>query len=194
VRPVVLRGGVEVASPLDVAAGFLERYGRYETDVDSRPMSFAEVDLRRANRGGARISAAEIAVILERRSAIEHALRALDPRASLAAHSVPWAPLTKLFEPFAGVSGVGFSKMTKALHKKRPALIPMLDSVVQAYLPAADSGAPFAERAAAMTRSYKEDVDRNRVVLREVKRDLAARGVGVTEVRLLDLMIWAAFT
>ena len=47
---------------------------------------------------------------------------------------IPWAPLARLFEAFAGIRGVGFSKMTKALHKKRPALIPMLDSVVQAYL------------------------------------------------------------
>ena len=30
-----------------------------------------------------------------------------------------------------GIRGVGFSKMTKALHPKRPALIPMVDSVVQ---------------------------------------------------------------
>ena len=192
-RPVVLRGRVEIANPLDVATGFLERYSRYETDIDSSPTSFEEVDLRRANRGGARISAAEIAAILERRRTIERALRAVDPDASLAARDVPWAPLTHLFEVFAGIPGVGFSKMTKALHKKRPALIPMLDSVIQAYLPAGDAAASFGERAVALTRSYKEDVDRNRVALREVRRDLAARDLQVTEVRLLDLMIWAAF-
>jgi hypothetical protein len=31
-------------------------------------------------------------------------------------------------------SGAGLSKMTKALRPKRPALIPMLDTVVQKYL------------------------------------------------------------
>jgi hypothetical protein len=63
-------------------------------------------------------------------------LRKVDPDASLAdaTSSIPWMPLTQLFEAFADIRGIGFSKMTKALHRKRPALIPMLDSVVHAYL------------------------------------------------------------
>ena len=193
-RPVVLRRGAEVADPLEVAVEFLVRYGGYETDVDASPTSFEEADLRRANRGGARISAAEIAAILERRREIERALRALEPDASLAARSIPWAPLARLFDGFAGIRGVGFSKMTKALHKKRPALIPMLDSVVQAYLdePPQPEGS-FGQQAIALVRAYKVELDRNRAVLREAKRELARRGHMVTEVRLLDLMIWAAF-
>jgi hypothetical protein len=190
---VVLRGGVEISNPLEVAAGYLESWTTYETDLDSSPMSFEEADLRRANRGGARISSAEIAAILERRATIERTLRAIRPSASLAARSIPWTQLTGLYDAFGGIRGVGLSKMTKALHKKRPALIPMLDSVVQAYLPDDDPSAPFGERATALTRRYKEDLDLNRAVLRAVKSDLAARGHPVTEVRLLDLMIWSAF-
>ena len=83
--------------------------------------------------------------------------------------------------------------MTKALHKKRPALIPMLDSIVQAYLAADAAGESFGERATTLVRGYKVDLDRNRVVLRAVQGELARRGYDVTEVRLLDLMIWAAF-
>ena len=187
----VLRGA-EVVNPLEVAVGFLEKWA-YEADVDASPMSFEEADLRRANRGGARISAAEIAAILERRRDIERALRAIPADLSLAARSIPWAPLTRLFDAFAGIRGVGFSKMTKALHKKRPALIPMLDSIVQTYLAADAAGESFGERATALVRGYKVDLDRNRVVLRAVRRELARRGYDVTEVRLLDLMIWAAF-
>jgi hypothetical protein len=47
---------------------------------------------------------------------------------------VPWVALGQLFGAFAGIGGVGFSKMIKAMHPKRPALIPMLDSIVQKYL------------------------------------------------------------
>ena len=187
----VLRGA-EVVNPLEVAVGFLEKWA-YEADVDASPMSFEEADLRRANRGGARISAAEIAAILERRRDIERALRAIPADLSLAARSIPWAPLTRLFDAFAGIRGVGFSKMTKALHKKRPALIPMLDSIVQTYLAADAAGESFGERATALVRGYKVDLDRNRVVLRAVRRELARRGYDVTEVRVLDLMIWSAF-
>src|SRR5213080_1303391 len=133
---IILRGGVELENPLELALEFLAAYSSYEAYDSSGPASFDEGDLRQANRGGARISAAEIAAILERRGEIESALRKVPRDASLAdpASSIPWIPLTRLFDTFADIRGVGFSKMTKTLHRKRPALIPMLDSVVQAYL------------------------------------------------------------
>jgi uncharacterized protein DUF6308 len=162
-------------------------------------MSFAETDLRRANRGGARISAAEIAAVLERRSEIEDALRSISVDASLtaAASAVPWTSLTRLFEGFAGIRGVGFSKMAKTLHPKRPALIPILDSVVQTYLAEDEDRkepASFGERATELVHSYKRDLDRNRSALRAVRRDLAHRGYSITDVRLLDVLIWSVAT
>ena len=195
VRPVVLRNGVDIDDPLSVVLGFLEAGWAYDVGDASAPASFGESDLRLANRGGARISAAEIAAVLERRRAIERALRAVAPDASLAgaASSVPWLPLRQLFDSFADIRGVGFSKMTKALHRKRPALIPMLDSVVQKYLESDDLGAqaPFGERALGLVRGYKRDLDRNRSAVRTVRRELARRSYEVSEVRILDLLIWS---
>jgi hypothetical protein len=169
--PIVLRGGVEVENPLELALEFLAGIPAMRTYDSSGPASFDESDLRQASRGGARISAAEIAAILERRGEIERALRKIQPEASLAdaTSSIPWIALTRIFDAFADIRGVGFSKMTKALHPKRPALIPMLDSVVQTYLTSDDararSSGSFGERAIALVRSYKRDLDRNRSVL-----------------------------
>jgi uncharacterized protein DUF6308 len=194
---LVLRGDVEVEHPLELALGFLAAYSGYEAGDASGPMSFDESDLRLANRGGARISAVEIAAILERRREIERALRRVHPDASLADEtgSIPWLLLTRLFDDFAGMRGVGFSKMTKALHPKRPALIPMLDSVVQAYLTSGDpettSSGSFGERAIALVRSYKHDLDRNQALLLGLRRELASRGYRLTEVRILDILIWS---
>jgi hypothetical protein len=194
---ITLRGGIEVENPLRLALEFLEAYSGYEGGDDSAPFSFDESDLRRANRGGARISAAEIGAILERRGQIERALRRIPPDASLAVatSSIPWIPLTRLFDAFADIRGVGFSKMTKALHRKRPALIPMLDSVVQSYLatddPETRAEGSFGVRAVALVRSYKRDLDRNRSALLEIQRELASRGHRLTEVRILDLVIWS---
>jgi hypothetical protein len=113
-----------------------------------------------------------------------------------AARSIPWVPLTRLFDHFGDIRGVGFSKMTKALHPKRPALIPMLDSFVQAYLTADDPGTlepqSFGDRATALVRSYKRDLDRNRSALHGLQRALAGRGYLLTEVRILDILIWSA--
>jgi hypothetical protein len=194
---IILRGGVAVEQPLELALEFLAAYSGYEVGDTSGPASFDERDLRLANRGGARISAGEIAAILERRGEIECALRKIHPAASLAdaTSSIPWIQLTRLFDAFADIRGVGFSKMTKALHRKRPALIPMLDSVVQAYLTRVDPGTcssgTFGERATALARSYKRDLDRNQSALCELQRELARRECRLTEVRILDLLIWS---
>ena len=140
-RPVVLRNGDVIEDPLGIVVGFVAAYWHLEVS-DLSPGSFGESDLRLANRVGARISAAQITVILDRRRTIEHALMAIAPHAALtgAANDVPRLPLRQLFDAFADIRGVGFSKMTKALHRKRPALIPMLDSVVQRYLKDDDPG------------------------------------------------------
>jgi hypothetical protein len=193
---VTLRGGSEIADPLAVTLGFLEAYRRMDPDERTRSTVFGEPDLRRANRAGARISGAEIEALTPRRTAIEAALREIPPDASLAgsARGVPWTALQRLFGAFADVRGIGISKVTKALHPKRPALIPILDSVVQAYLADDDSGAraAFDERAVALVRGYKRDLDRNRVAIRAVRRELAARGFQLSEVRILDMVIWSA--
>ena len=197
---IVLRGGVEVENPLELALEFLAAYSGYEAHDSSGPASFDESDLRLANRGGARISGAEIAAVLERRGEIERALRKIHPMASLAdaTTSIPWVPMTQLFDAFADIRGIGFSKMTKALYRKRPALIPMLDSVVQAYLtgddPETRSSASFGERATALVRGYKRDLDRNGAVLHEIQEKLAGRTYRLTEVRILDLLIWSVST
>jgi hypothetical protein len=86
--------------------------------------------------------------------------------------------------------------MTKALHRKRPELIPMLDSVVQGYLvtDGAETAAhdSFGEQGIALVRSYKGDLDRNVQALSEIKRDLSSRGLRLSEVRILDIAIWSA--
>ena len=193
--PVVLRHGVDIEDPLGVVLGLLKAW-RLDLSASSRPGSFGEPDLRFANRGGARISAAQIAAILERRGAIEDALRVIAPGASLAgaAECVPWVALGRLFGAFAGIGGVGFSKMTKALYPKRPALIPMLDSIVQKYLHDDDPGAqaPFGERALGLVRGYQRDLERNQAAVRAVREELAGHGYEVTEVRILDLLILSA--
>ena len=194
---IVLRHGIEVGNALEPTLEFLDAYPSTVADDASPTESFNEDDLRRANRGGARISAAEIAAVLERKSEIERWLRAISPDASLAgaARLIPWRAITGLFEAFSGIRGIGLAKVTKTLHPKRPALIPMLDSVVRAYLEGDDLGGSdsYGERATALVRSYKGDLDRNRGPLRGIQRELAGRGYQLTEVRILDIVIWSVF-
>jgi hypothetical protein len=191
---MVLRNGVEIAEPLPVVLELIESFPPFAVDEDPQPFSIGFADFRLANRGGARISAAESAAILGHREAIDRALCAIDPGASLAVGAVPWSALKELFDAFAEIKGVGFSKMTKTLHPKRRALIPMLDSLVQSYLrdDVLGAEAPFGDRALALVRGYKRDLDLNRLPLRALRRQLAEYGRELSEVRILDLVIWSA--
>ena len=178
---------------MSIVLGFLEKW-RLDVDRGSPPNSFGEIDLRLANRDGARISANEIAAVLKRRRRIERALRAIASDTSLmrSGDTVPWPALRELLDAFGDIRGVGLSKATKTLHRKRPALIPMLDSVVQKYLADDDPGAqaPLGERALALIRGYKSDLDRNRTALSALRREVG-RVRELSEVRILDLLIWA---
>jgi hypothetical protein len=148
VQPTIrLAVGVNIEDPLRVVLGFLQVSGRFDVSDPSRTASFGEPDLRLANRGGARISAAQIAAILQRRGAIERALRDIPSGASLSAavNSVPWLPLRQLFDTFAGIRGIGLSKMTKALYPKRPPFADgRLDAAERRRI--ASSGAVFLRR------------------------------------------------
>ena len=192
-RAVVLRGRPAVTDPLSRVLTLVAQPRQLDLRDASGPTSFAEADLRSANSAGARISASEMAAILERRRAIERALRTIDPAASLLAPAsqIPWTRLGGLFDAFAGIRGVGFSKMTKALHPKRPRLIPILDSIVQGYLAEDDPGPDhgFAERALALVKGYKRDLDQNRPALETLRHELADRGHPMGEVRILDVLI-----
>jgi hypothetical protein len=69
------------------------------------------------------------------------------------------------------------SKMTKALYPKRPTLIPLLDSVVQAYLRDDDPGAqvPVADRALGLVRGCQHDLHRNQAAVQAIRQDLTGR-------------------
>jgi hypothetical protein len=152
-------------------------------------------DVRIANRIGARMSGTEIDAILERRELVEAALSRIPFDASLAdsEDAVPWEAITELFAAMSGIHGVGLAKTTKALHKKRPLLIPMLDSVVAGYLYSVDSIPPASarEHATALVRSYKRDLDRNVESLECVRAELEKAGYQLTLCRILDLYTWA---
>ena len=80
-----------------------------------------------------------------------------------AQNAVPWPTLSAAFRRVRRHPRGRLLEVAKALHPKRPALIPMLDSVVQAYLRDDDLGRLKLRwrRALALVRGYKRDLDHN---------------------------------
>jgi hypothetical protein len=193
-----LRSGAELKDPLGLARLFIAQDGSYQSyDLAevSRDNSLSERDVRVANRIIARMGPDAVGAILSRAEAASAALAKIPPGASLVDQNadIPWQQLEALCGAFENLPGVGLPRLTKVLHKKRPALVPILDSVVGRYLVAV--GGPIAgalgERGTALTRVYKEELDFCFPVLDCVREALLADGVDLTECRLLDIYLWA---
>jgi hypothetical protein len=199
--PIRLSNGVVIRDPRAFALRFLggdSGYLNYDRAPVAMDATLTESDVRVANRFAARMSPAIVAGIMTRRGAVEAALRRIPPEASLSEDDVaiPWAALGELVAAFDGLSGVGLGRITKVLHRKRPALIPILDSVVVRFL-ASVEGEPLprrllpADRAIALTRTYKREMDRNREALASLRAAMAAEGFDLTECRLFDIFAWS---
>ena len=196
VRPVVLRNGVDIDDPLTVVLGFLKAPGRFDVSDPARSESFGEPDLRLANQGGARISAAQIAAILQRRGPIGRALRDGPPGAWLTAqvNSVPWLPLRQPSGAVAGTRRAGLAKMTTALYPQAPGA----DPPARPHGPGVPARrrprrpGPAGRARAGLARGYRRDLDRNQAAVQAVRQDLTRRGYALTEVRILDLPILSA--
>jgi Family of unknown function (DUF6308) len=192
------RNGVALREPLTLALLFLEHDYSYRT-YDSAPVR-ADAEWRRedaqiANRIGARMSSREIDALMGRKAEIERALKRIPGHVSLAEQEgeIPWDALHALYGAVGGISGIGLAKATKALHKKRPHLIPLLDSFVAGYLRSVEQipVGDFANEALGLTRGYKVDLDANADTLVSVQHGLNEQGYTLSLCRILDLYTWA---
>ena len=189
---LVLQNGTTISDCLQKVEAFCERdasYRSYDLPTEvRRDNKLTEGDIRFANRMVARMGQLVIDSLLSRASAISTALSSIEPAASLADVHIPWLALEQLFTATLGPE-VGPARATKILHKKRPALIPILDSVVARYCQAICSGKPTGQTGAAMMVSYmraiKADVDRNRSVLEAI-----GLATGLSIVRVFDILLW----
>ena len=195
--PLQLRSGLVIADPLLEALKFIETDGTYENydvvTVDAADLT--EADIRVANRIIARMGPTEVAAVLTRRDQVKAALADIPASATLAdeEQAVPWDALGWLFASLEGLPGIGMARATKILHKKRPALIPILDEVVARYLVTVEgpAGGRVAQRGLTLTRAYHRELHQSLPAIACVRSELARRGIWLTECRLLDIYLWA---
>jgi hypothetical protein len=189
---------VRIEDPLERALEFLKHDSSYE-HYDLAPVAhdavLTEADVRVANAMIARMSPAVVARIVARAPRINVALEAIPATASLTAaeEAIPWHALEQLMQAINGIPEVKLARQTKVLHKKRPALIPILDSVVGTYLRRVDrlrSTGDAARDAVELMRSYKRELDANLPAIALLQRELRARDIRLTDCRLLDLFLW----
>jgi hypothetical protein len=196
---LVLRNGVVITDALKTVLDFIERDGTYHS-YDLAPVRqddlLTKADIAVGNRIIARMPPPVVAAFASRGPAINLALGLIPPAASLMApeDEIPWVGIQHLLQAAAGIQGVGLPRATKVLHKKRPALIPILDSVVEQYLRDVEKlprRGQFVLNGIELIRAYMRELSTNAGALRAVRRELWTRDFKLTECRLLDLFLWA---
>ncbi len=187
-----------IGSPLERLVEFAEVDGTYQgyDQISPDPFELNALDVRLANRIIARMGADVSARILARRGEVAAALRSVPTDATLAvpADRVYWDALHGLYRALSGLPAVGVPRMTKVLHRKRPALVPILDEVVRSYLcdvETLDLTGDAADRALTLTRAYHRELHHQLAELTQLRDALDGRGIQLTECRILDILLWA---
>lgn len=195
---LLLRNGTRIENVLETALEFVEKdssYRSYDLAEVAQDNVLTEADIRVANAIIARMSPQVIAGIYARAPVINAALTQIPTSASLVvpADEIPWHELENLMRAMQGILEVKLARQTKVLHKKRPALIPILDSVLEKYLRQVDGlqrSGDQAHDAVELIRSYKRELDSALPALQPLREELHRRGIDLTECRLLDLFLW----
>jgi hypothetical protein len=196
--PLLLRNGTTIIEPLSLALRFVMKDGSYRAYDEphvAHDNSLSIDDVKMANKIQGRMGPLVIQAIMRVVADVEPLLAQIPAGTCLMASekSIPWTPLRRVFEIMLNVPEVGLARATKILHKKRPSLIPILDSIVEKYLQMGGgiNAQNKPELALELMRRYKIDLDANANTLRSICDVLKRRGINLTECRLLDIYLWA---
>lgn len=173
-------------------AYYLKRFNRFPTYDGVMPSDLDQItneDRRIANKIAARMSAKTWAPI------VGESIAQVGDWDLLNMSDLEWQSRTEVIHEVLGVllrrPGIGVARLTKALHRKRPKLIPICDNVVLKAL-----GVELGNKAGRIITC----MDRFRIVgrkqlsrlqgLRELSKQLQAE---MTELRILELLYWVQF-
>jgi hypothetical protein len=150
------------------------------------------------------------------KQAIENELEFVPANISIFDENIPWQNLCKLFEIFLSLNDFSFARVSKILHKKRPSLIPILDSriITNYYQPIIDKFIGEIQNAVTiggkrmpvssikpavykmpeamveLTKAVRKDVIPNRSDLETIQKSLSKKGLVLTPLRIFDIILW----
>ncbi|MFB3879969.1 MAG: DUF6308 family protein [Armatimonadota bacterium] len=171
-----------------------ELYDGVPTPADSK---LSLMDILISTMMNSRLDTADkVRAVWKGKSGAESRLADIPPDLRLTDEAIPWERLSNLFEAFLAIRGVGSAIATKILYKKRPELIPILDSVIvdtlHPFLPP-----PFLERRQAdhiymveKLKLFRELLLQHHERIRELRDRCAGERYPVTMVRTLEILLW----
>lgn len=201
---VMLRPNIKINDPQEVILRYYKTMGKGVCSYDQATLPednyFPIEQLKEAKRladklGTHGIPHSAIGALDEKKSEIRERLREVPTIVSILADysEIPWDNVRKLLETLR-VRGLGIARLTKMLHKKRPNIIPIIDSVMEGYLRPfvsrqAVKGVSDVEKAMCYIKELKKDVDTNRMVLMQL-HDWQGKPYRISILRVLDILVW----
>ena len=170
---------------------YVKRFNRYPTYDGVTPADLDRVtdeDRQLANKIAARVSAKTWAQIIANNNSIAK----IGDWDLLKMNDLEWQKrkqvIHEVLSPLLGQPGIGVARLTKALHRKRPKLIPICDSVVQNALGVyagnkADIIIACMDKFRIIGREHTSRLQE----LRELSKQLDAE---MTELRILEVLYW----
>lgn len=164
-------------------------YRNYDLIPVKEDNFIAMSDIKLANHMGARMGTKVMQLLMGRAENINSTLVHIPAGLELANNDIPWVALEKLFRVTLGPY-IRPARATKILHKKRPHLIPILDSVIVSYCQLVNrhSRGDEASMMVDCLRTIKTDIERNLDTFRAL---ITATNLKITVVRSHDILVWA---
>ncbi len=189
---VMLQDGIVIEDCQKKLVEFCQKdasYRGYDLQKVQEDNQLIRQDIQLANRMMARMSSLVVESVVGRAKIINSALQRIVPGTSISDESVPWLAIEQLFSAMLGPE-IGPARATKILHKKRPHLIPILDSVVVSYCQTVKRhyDGDESSRMVEYVRTIKVDIERNFDTFRGL---IAATNLKITVVRAHDILVWA---
>lgn len=202
---IVLRPTLEIEDPEQVILYYYRTMGKGVHAYDQAKLTEDNhinleqlKDLKRLvdKLGGRGIPHSAISILGDRKLEIEKRLQDVPSAITILAEyaQIPWDSLGQLID-ILRVRGLGLARLTKMLHKKRPKIVPILDSILIGYLrPFIDEQTTKrvseGDTAVCFIKEFKKDLDTNRLVLTQLNNS-KRMPYPVSAVRILDILVWS---
>jgi hypothetical protein len=197
-----LASGLKIADARKLILAFVEHwYSIYDGVPVLRDNELRITDIALSTMLNSRISGTTARLIFREKEPVEAALVEIPPDVDLldvaTEGEIPGASgIRRAIASLCAIRRVKLSTSTKILHKKRPGLIPILDSVVQSqyYLQWCPSfrGRHHGDYAIVLLQVVHKDMLSVASELRDLQSALAERRTPLTPCRILNALTWMA--
>lgn len=197
-KALSLPAGLKIDCPEKLLLRFLENeWEIYDGQPNAQDSTLSLFDILVSVSMNSRIDTADkVRSIWDGRHGVQKALTAIPVDARLTDQTPPWEELANLFEVFCHIPYAKEAVSTKILHRKRPSLIPIVDSVIGMYLNKVRGAEPvgkcLGDRLADQVRVFRSVLVECLPSVSELSSAASQAGYPITCVRTLEILIWAS--